>query len=52
MVFEYDEDEDEMRIRKAENIDAMAERFTAYLKPGIKPLRNTGDFYSSRDPRI
>jgi AbrB family looped-hinge helix DNA binding protein len=52
VIFEYDGDADEMRLRKIETIDALAERFTSYLKPGVKPLENAGEYYSSRAPRI
>lgn|GEM_PF-678409 len=47
----YSEATGEMRLRKGETIDEMAERFTSYIKPGTPPLKNASEFYRARNPR-
>jgi AbrB family looped-hinge helix DNA binding protein len=52
VLFFFDEQLNEIRIRKVESIDAFADRFTSYIKPGTTPLEITSDVYRARDPRI
>jgi AbrB family looped-hinge helix DNA binding protein len=46
-----DEETGEVRLRKPESIDAMAERFTAFLPPGTVPLEDAAAFYRERRAR-
>ncbi|MCL2882521.1 MAG: AbrB/MazE/SpoVT family DNA-binding domain-containing protein [Coriobacteriia bacterium] len=48
----YDEKSQEIRLKRAKTIDEQADRFTSFIKPGVKPLENASDFYSQREPRI
>ena len=51
VAFVYDNEEKEIRIRKAESLDEMAARFTSYVQPGIVPLENASEAYASRPLR-
>lgn len=51
IVFEYDDGEKEIRIRKADSLDEMAAKFTSYIKPGTEPLQNASEVYASRPIR-
>lgn len=42
----------EIRLRRPETIDEMADRFTAWLKPGIPPLEDVSGFYETREARL
>jgi AbrB family looped-hinge helix DNA binding protein len=42
----------EVRLKKVETIDQMAERFTAFIKPGTPPLEDASGLYRTRDPRL
>lgn len=52
VVIEPDESGRGLRLRKAETIDEMAERFTAFLAPGTPPLLDATAHYRTRAPRI
>ena len=51
LLIEFDEDSQELRLKKAETIDEMVERFTAYIAPGTPPLQNASALYRQRSPR-
>ncbi|MDR1442647.1 MAG: AbrB/MazE/SpoVT family DNA-binding domain-containing protein [Bifidobacteriaceae bacterium] len=42
----------EVRLRKVETIDQMADRFASFIRPGTPPLEDARGFYRSRDPRL
>jgi len=46
------DDEREVRLRKAESLDEMAERLSKYVKPGTPPLLDVHGFYERREPRL
>ena len=48
----YDEKSWEIRLKRTETIDEMAERFTSFISPGTEPLENAAEFYRERAPRL
>lgn len=52
---ELDDLTGELRLRKAEAPDVvvqrLADKFTAWVKPGTKPLEDPGAFYRAREPK-
>ena len=42
----------EIRLRKQETLDEMAERLSQYVKPGTPPLLDVHGFYEQRAPRV
>ena len=52
-VVEIDTDESgtELRLRKAETLEEMADRFTKFLKPGTPALVDAAAHYRTRRPR-
>jgi AbrB family looped-hinge helix DNA binding protein len=45
-------DKNSIKLSRAETIDEMSARFSKYIKPGIKPLKNVSKFFQTRNPRI
>lgn len=52
VLIDADESGRELRLRKAETLDEMADRFTAFLKPDIPPLVDASAHYRTRRPRV
>lgn len=52
VMIEADESGRELRLRKVETIDEMADRFTAFLAPGTSPLLDATAHYRTRAPRV
>ncbi len=56
VVIEFDQESQEVRLRKATSIaaeiDQMSSKFTAWIQPGIPPLEDAGAFYETREPRL
>ena len=52
VLIDTDESGRELRLRKAETVDEMADRFTAFLKPGTPPLLDATAHYRTRRPRV
>jgi AbrB family looped-hinge helix DNA binding protein len=49
LIVDFNDEAGEVRIRKAEGIEALAERFTGYLPKGKAPLMDPGAYYASRE---
>ena len=52
MTVSISEDSSEVRLRKRETLDEMADRLSHYVKPGTPPLRDVRGFYEQREPRV
>ena len=46
------EDQTEVRLRRRETLDEMADRLSRYVRPGIPPLRDVRGFHEQREPRV
>ncbi|MDR2896679.1 MAG: AbrB/MazE/SpoVT family DNA-binding domain-containing protein [Propionibacteriaceae bacterium] len=46
------ENDGEIRIRRQESLDEIADRLSRYAKPGIEPLLDVHEFYNQREPRV
>ena len=40
----------EVRLKKVETVEQMADRFTAFVRPGTPPLLDAKAFYATRHP--
>ena len=52
MTVVISEDASEVRLRKRETLDEMADRLSRYVKPGTPPLTDVHGFYEQRVPRV
>jgi len=46
------DDDTEVRLRKRETLDEMADRLSRYVKPGTPPLIDVHGFYEQREARV
>ncbi|MDR1237335.1 MAG: AbrB/MazE/SpoVT family DNA-binding domain-containing protein [Propionibacteriaceae bacterium] len=52
LIIEIDAASKELRMRRAETIDELAERFTRFISPGTPPLTDASAHYQTRKPRL
>ena len=52
MTVVTDPDNGEVRLRKKETLDELAERLSHYLKPGAEPLTDVHGFFDQREARL
>ena len=52
LIFELDEKSDELKMRRMQSIDEMADHFNSWIKPGTIPLEDTTSLYEERSPRL
>lgn len=45
LQFNYDEQRNELKIKKPMSIEELSERVSRHIKPGIKPLKNVDEYY-------
>ena len=48
----FSDDAREIRLRKKETLDEMADRLSRYVKPGTPPLIDVHGYYDQRPPRL
>lgn len=52
VVLDFDEAEQEIRLRRRESWDEMSARFKSWIKPGTPPLLDVHELYETREPRL
>ena len=52
LAVELDESSQELKLKRVETLDEMADRFTSWIKPGTVPLEDTSAVYQLRKPRL
>ena len=52
LTVDVSDDASEIRLRKKETLDEMADRLSQYVKPGTPPLLDVHGYYDQRPPRL